>query len=159
MEIVILAVVIALVAIGAISGLVVSSRKKKLPPPPPSAPTVTAPPAEPRVGEEAERPGGEERRTVEDVGLPGSGATATEEPVVVPPAVPEAPAVEVPEPTAGRLVRLRARLSRSQNSLGKGLLTLLSRARPRPRPRTRLRPHQPHRRPPRHPAARLRHAP
>ncbi|KAF4410887.1 signal recognition particle-docking protein FtsY [Streptomyces lycii] len=127
MEIVILAVVIALVAIGAISGLVVSSRKKKLPPPPPSAPTVTAPPAEPRVGEEAERPGGEERRTVEDVGLPGSGATATEEPAVVPPAVPEAPAVEVPEPTAGRLVRLRARLSRSQNSLGKGLLTLLSR--------------------------------
>lgn len=40
---------------------------------------------------------------------------------------PEAPALEVPEPTAGRLVRLRARLARSQNSLGKGLLTLLSR--------------------------------
>lgn len=37
------------------------------------------------------------------------------------------PEIEVPEPTAGRLVRLRARLSRSQNSLGKGLLTLLSR--------------------------------
>lgn len=34
---------------------------------------------------------------------------------------------EVPEPTAGRLVRLRARLARSQNSLGRGLLTLLSR--------------------------------
>ncbi|MCA1222860.1 signal recognition particle-docking protein FtsY, partial [Streptomyces sp. 8L] len=32
-----------------------------------------------------------------------------------------------PPPPAGRLVRLRARLARSQNSLGKGLLTLLSR--------------------------------
>lgn len=35
----------------------------------------------------------------------------------------------MPEPTAGRLVRLRSRLSRSQNSLGKGLLALLSRDR------------------------------
>lgn len=43
------------------------------------------------------------------------------------PEAPAAPAVEVPEPTEGRLVRLRARLSRSQNTLGKGLLTLLSR--------------------------------
>ena len=39
----------------------------------------------------------------------------------------EAPAVEVPEPTAGRLLRLRARLSRSQGTLGKGLFALLSR--------------------------------
>lgn len=52
MDILILAVVIALVAVGLISGLVVSSRKKKqLPPPaPPSTPTITAPPAEPQVG-------------------------------------------------------------------------------------------------------------
>ncbi|MFD6661755.1 signal recognition particle-docking protein FtsY [Micromonospora chalcea] len=47
--------------------------------------------------------------------------------VEVPPV--EAPPVEVPEPTAGRLVRLRSRLSRSQNALGKGLLGLLSRDR------------------------------
>jgi fused signal recognition particle receptor len=39
----------------------------------------------------------------------------------------EAPPIEVPEPTAGRLVRLRSRLARSQSTLGKGLLTLLSR--------------------------------
>ncbi|MFI6233206.1 signal recognition particle-docking protein FtsY [Micromonospora sp. NPDC050784] len=38
-----------------------------------------------------------------------------------------APQVEVPEPTAGRLVRLRSRLSRSQNVFGKGLLGLLAR--------------------------------
>jgi fused signal recognition particle receptor len=37
------------------------------------------------------------------------------------------PALDVPEPTAGRLVRLRARLARSQSTLGKGLLSVLSR--------------------------------
>ncbi|GAA4780229.1 MULTISPECIES: signal recognition particle-docking protein FtsY [Streptomyces] len=132
MEIVILAVVIALVAIGAISGLVVSSRRKKqqLPPSaPPSTPTITAPPAEPRVGDEAETPRDEPRRPLDDIGLPtAEEATGTpvavEDPVVAEPVAPE---IEIPEPTAGRLVRLRARLARSQNSLGKGLLTLLSR--------------------------------
>jgi fused signal recognition particle receptor len=39
------------------------------------------------------------------------------------------PPLDVPEPTAGRMVRLRARLSRSQSTLGRGLLTLLSRDR------------------------------
>lgn len=123
-EIVILAVVIALVAVGLVGGLVVGSRKKKkLPPPPPSTPTIT-PPAEPHVGEEAETPRDEARRTIEEVGPPGTEAPAGEAPVVIEPEIPE---LEVPEPTAGRLVRLRTRLARSQNSLGKGLLTLLSR--------------------------------
>lgn len=35
--------------------------------------------------------------------------------------------IEIPEPAAGRLTRLRRRLARSQSSLGRGLLTLLSR--------------------------------
>ncbi|MYR37966.1 signal recognition particle-docking protein FtsY [Streptomyces sp. SID4944] len=123
-EIVILAVVIALAAVGLAGGLVVGSRKKKqLPPPPPSTPTIT-PPAEPKVGEEAETPRDEARRTIDEVGLPDATAPAEEAPVVETPAP---PALEVPEPTEGRLVRLRARLARSQNSLGKGLLTLLSR--------------------------------
>ncbi|WP_374776006.1 signal recognition particle-docking protein FtsY [Streptomyces sp. NBC_01310] len=126
MDILILAVVIALVAVGAISGLVVSSRKKKqLPPTPPSTPTITAPPAEPQVGEDAVETAEEPRRTIEEVVLPE--ATAPVEAPVAEPEAPAAPAIEVPEPTAGRLVRLRARLARSQNSLGKGLLTLLSR--------------------------------
>ncbi|MEU9734057.1 signal recognition particle-docking protein FtsY [Streptomyces sp. NPDC048002] len=127
MDIVILAVVIAVVVLGALGGLVVGSRRKKqLPPPPPAAPDITAPPAEPHVGDEAETPRDEPRRTIEEVDLPdGSAPAAVEEPPVVeelPPA-----GIEVPEPTTGRLVRLRARLSRSQNALGKGLLTLLSR--------------------------------
>ncbi|MEV6566155.1 signal recognition particle-docking protein FtsY [Streptomyces kronopolitis] len=128
METVILAVIIAVVVLGTISGLVVSGRKKKLPPSPPAAPqsSVTAPPAEPQVGEEAETPRDEERRTIEEVTLPTAEAPAAEAPAAEPEA-PAAPAIEVPEPTAGRLVRLRARLSRSQNTLGKGLLTLLSR--------------------------------
>ncbi|MER8046428.1 signal recognition particle-docking protein FtsY [Streptomyces sp. NPDC094032] len=123
----ILAVVIALVvAVAVTSGLVISGRKKKqLPPaePPSTTPTITAPPAEPHVGDEAETPREEPRRTVEEVTLPAP--EAPEAPVEEP--VAEAPEIEVPEPTAGRLVRLRARLARSQNSLGKGLLTLLSR--------------------------------
>jgi fused signal recognition particle receptor len=39
---------------------------------------------------------------------------------------PAAPALERPEPAAGRLARLRARLAKSNNILGKGLLALLS---------------------------------
>lgn len=131
MEIVILAVVIALVVILGAGGLVVGSRRKKkqqLPTAPPSTPTITKPPAEPHVGDEAEAPRDESRRTIEEVPLPGSGATAAPEALeeldVLPP-----PPIEQPEPTAGRLIRLRSRLSRSQTSLGKGLLTLLSRER------------------------------
>jgi len=39
----------------------------------------------------------------------------------------EAPPTEKPEPVAGRMARLRARLGRSESSLGRGLLGLLSR--------------------------------
>ncbi len=112
MEYVILAVVIAVIAIGAVAGLVVSGRRRKELPPKSAAATTIAPPtpSEPQVGEEAAPPREEPVQTVEEVELP-------------------APVLDVPEPTAGRLVRLRSRLSRSQNSLGKGLLTLLSRER------------------------------
>ncbi|SDH26842.1 fused signal recognition particle receptor [Sinosporangium album] len=65
-------------------------------------------------------------RLAEDEG----GVTTT----VPPPAAPVEPAVvvppvEVPPPSAGRMVRLRARLARSQTTLGKSLLELLSRDR------------------------------
>ena len=50
--------------------------------------------------------------------------------VVLPPAEPEPGLVfETPPPSAGRLVRLRSRLARSQSNLGRGLLTVLARER------------------------------
>src|SRR5262245_50976448 len=52
-----------------------------------------------------------------------------ETPVEAPVEAPAPPALEKPEGTASRLVRLRQRLSRSQGGLGKGLLALLSRDR------------------------------
>lgn len=80
-----------------------------------------------------------ETRAEEDLAGPPVEAAEAEstgilvEPPPAPPVqVPEVPAevpVEVPEPTAGRLVRLRSRLSRSQSVFGKGLLGLLSRDR------------------------------
>ncbi|MCX5310414.1 signal recognition particle-docking protein FtsY [Streptomyces sp. NBC_00154] len=128
MEFVILAVVIAaLVVAGLVSGLVVSGRKKKQLPPAPSSTPTLIPPAEPHVGEEAETPREEPRRTIEEAGPPDAQAPVAEAPAVAEPEAPAAPALEIPEPTAGRLVRLRARLARSQSTLGKGLLTLLSR--------------------------------
>jgi fused signal recognition particle receptor len=126
MDILILVAVIAVVAVAAISGLVVTRRGRRTAPPRADRPAATAPPAEPRVGEDAAPVREEERRTVEDVALPEAEAAAE---TTVAPEVPEAPPLEVPEPSAGRLVRLRARLARSQNSLGRGLLTLLSRER------------------------------
>lgn len=55
------------------------------------------------------------------------GATAVAEPEVPPvPAPPPAPEIELPPPSAGRMVRLRARLAKSQNVFGRGLLNLLA---------------------------------
>ena len=58
--------------------------------------------------------------------VPGEAPTAP--PIELPTLPDELPSlIEKPEPTAGRLVRLRARLSRSQNVFGRGLLSVLSR--------------------------------
>ncbi|MFW6641627.1 signal recognition particle-docking protein FtsY [Nocardiopsis algeriensis] len=64
------------------------------------------------------------------------GGTALAPPAQAPPPVretivpeeaePAAPELETPLPSAGRMVRLRARLARSQSSFGQGLLNLLS---------------------------------
>ncbi|GAA2107672.1 signal recognition particle-docking protein FtsY [Kitasatospora saccharophila] len=141
MEYVILAVVIAVVAIGAITGLVVSGRRRKELDKPGQAPTITAPaPAKPSPAKPAEgaaEPTAPPTATgateaTEAPEAPGAPGAPVEEPAAEEVRAEEAeaaPAIEVPEPTAGRLVRLRSRLSRSQSTLGKGLLTLLSRDR------------------------------
>jgi len=46
-----------------------------------------------------------------------------------PASVAEPAALDTPEPTAGRLARLRGRLARSQSALGRGLLSVLARDR------------------------------
>ncbi|MEV7217142.1 signal recognition particle-docking protein FtsY [Kitasatospora cineracea] len=149
MEYVILAVVIAVVAIGAITGLVVSGKRRRELDRSGRPPTVTAP-AKPEPGTTATAPAKPAEGAAEPTAPPAADAArapeapAAEEPAeeqTEAPAAGEqaeeptaeeaeaAPAIEVPEPTAGRLVRLRSRLSRSQSTLGKGLLTLLSRDR------------------------------
>ena len=60
---------------------------------------------------------------------PGETGTVTEAPPQPGVDVAAPPALDTPESTASRLVRLRQRLARSQGGLGKGLLALLSRDR------------------------------
>ncbi|MFF0576021.1 signal recognition particle-docking protein FtsY [Streptosporangium saharense] len=87
-----------------------------------SAPPVEPPEVRPVPGEEqAPSVGVAEDDDAATTTLPPPVKPA--EPMVVP------PAVEIPPPSAGRMVRLRARLARSQSTLGKGLLELLSRDR------------------------------
>ena len=74
----------------------------------------------PGVGDDAEAPRDAPKRAVTDtLELPPVHDETVE--------LEAPPAIEIPEPTAGRLQRLRARLSRSQNALGRGLLSVLSR--------------------------------
>src|SRR6202035_4207247 len=68
-----------------------------------------------------------------DQNSPGTGtATATAPPTaaeLLAPTAPPRPSLEKPPPSAGRMVRLRARLARSQSGFGTALLGLLSRDR------------------------------
>ena len=102
MEYVVVAVILLVVLVAGAVGLVVPRlRRRELPPTPPveeMPPLVETPPAVAPAEEIADAEEGQ-----------------------------AAPVVETPEPTAGRLVRLRARLSRSQNAFGRGLLSVLSR--------------------------------
>jgi fused signal recognition particle receptor len=106
---------IAVLLVGGLVGLVTSTVRRRGRTSTPSAPGTTT--VEPRVGDDAETPRDTPTRTVEDADLP-TGPVDTLEP---------APVLETPESTAGRLVRLRQRLARSQSPLGRGLLALLSR--------------------------------
>jgi fused signal recognition particle receptor len=124
MEYVVAAVILLVVlVVGAVGLVVPRMRRRPLAPPPAGGTTVIErPPAE---APDVEGP------VVEGPGVQGPGV---EVPVEQLPPLVETPVIEepgqrfeTPEPTAGRLVRLRARLSRSQNALGRGLLSVLSR--------------------------------
>jgi fused signal recognition particle receptor len=125
MEYVLIAIAIVVVALIAGVGLLVGRgrRTTRLDEDAAAGTTLTRP----RPPETREPSGS----TASGLGLPPVTEEAPEdEPLVTPEVLPEpepAVPVELPPPSAGRLVRLRSRLARSQSSLGRGLLTVLAR--------------------------------
>ncbi len=121
MEYVVAALILFVVLIAGAVGLVVPRMRRRELPPSSAAGTTTLE----RPPTAGTRPG-----TVPPVTDDELPPLIVQEPVrpgaTVAPEV-EQPTIEEPEPTAGRLVRLRARLSRSQNIFGRGLLSVLSR--------------------------------
>ncbi|WP_436526962.1 signal recognition particle-docking protein FtsY [Actinoplanes sp. HUAS TT8] len=118
MEYVVAAVILLVVLIVGAVGLVVPRmRRKELPPP---VPQVPAAPVDEELPPLIEKAPAAETPVIDE-------PVVEEAPVVEEKPVVEKPVVETPEPTAGRLVRLRARLARSQTALGRGLLSVLSR--------------------------------
>ncbi|MBG0815422.1 signal recognition particle-docking protein FtsY [Planomonospora sp. ID82291] len=111
-----LILIIAAVVVLTAGGMFLLFRQGRKAPPP-----VRPPEAPPIPEEEGQAP--PRGAVIEDE------ATTTVPPPARPVEVPVAPPVELPPPSAGRMVRLRARLARSQSTLGKGLLELLSRDR------------------------------
>ena len=106
MEYIILIVVLAVLAVGAGGFLLFQRPRRGRAIPPPSQPPA-APPSAPGGGEVT---GAESKQTA----APPQATAAVLD-------------LERPPPSAGRMVRLRARLARSQSSVGSALLNLLSR--------------------------------
>jgi len=122
-ELVILLIVAGVVVLLGGVGLLVSTvrpRRRVLPPPRPGDADRL-----PGVGDDAEVPRDTASRSVATLDLPDSDLV--EVPVEGVDAETALPGFEVPESTAGRLTRLRSRLSRSQGSMGRALFSLLSR--------------------------------
>jgi fused signal recognition particle receptor len=113
-------VLIAFVALGAGLFLVRRGRTR------PELPPKPEPEVLPGVGDDATEPRDTPRRGIEDV---GADLLVAERPAVLPEPVDQAPVLERPAPTAGRMARLRARLVRSNSAIGTVLLALLSRDR------------------------------
>ncbi|MEV6153144.1 signal recognition particle-docking protein FtsY [Nonomuraea sp. NPDC052129] len=111
--VIVIVVVVALLAAGGLFLLFRPGGKGAPPVEPPKTPQA------PTLPEQRPAPSAEEGE--------GGGATTTLPPPAQPAVV--TPEIEVPPPSAGRMVRLRSRLARSQSTLGRGLLELLSRDR------------------------------
>ncbi|UQX89977.1 signal recognition particle-docking protein FtsY [Jatrophihabitans telluris] len=130
LEILLIVLALLVVAGGLAAALVVPRRRSRSQVAPPSRTSVTkvtkaAPPppsgaVAPSSGAWLGAPPAPERVAEPPVGTAEVQAGAAEETSTL---------LDVPEPTATRMQRLRARLARSQTSLGRGLLTVLSRER------------------------------
>jgi fused signal recognition particle receptor len=116
-----IAIAVVVIAALIVVGLVLPRRRGRTAPPPPAQPQHTGPAEQPPEGPADTGTAVLDRPTELE---------APAEPTVSPPVeAPPTPFVETPEPTAGRLLRLRSRLARSQSTLGRGLLAVLSRDR------------------------------
>lgn len=125
-EYVVIGAVVAVLLVVAVAAFVVPRRRRSRAE---AAAPVPQPGVDyaPGVGDDATTPLEAPRRNVHDVSLPEGAADAAVDAAALEETL--AAPVERPESAAGRLVRLRTRLARSQSSLGKGLLALLSRER------------------------------
>ena len=95
-------------------------------PAPPTPPDRIDTSGLPTVGDDSTIPRDAPKRTIADVQLPEPDTIAPAEPAA-PPTGPTPPPVELDTiaPTEGRIDRLRGRLAKSQNALGKSVLGLL----------------------------------
>jgi fused signal recognition particle receptor len=121
-ELIIIIVAVVVVVGGGGTTLLLRSRRSAPPSPPPPS---TAP--ERGVGQGGAATTASGPASATGTAERGEAGTAVplEPDVAAPPARPAAPA-EKPPPSAGRLIRLRSRLARSQSALGGALLGLLS---------------------------------
>ena len=117
MEFVVIGAVVAVLLVVAIVVFVIPRRRSA----PPAAEPRPGIDYRPGVGDDAEPPVDTATRDLQTLPLPDDAVLEEARRL---PTIPERP-----EPSAGRLVRLRSRLARSQSTLGRGLLTLLSRER------------------------------
>jgi fused signal recognition particle receptor len=108
-------IIAVVVAVGGGGGAAVLLRSRRRVPPAPDRTASPAGTAAPAAAETAETT------------APGLAGAPPD--LAAPPGPPPVPAAEKPPPSAGRLVRLRGRLARSQSALGVVLLGLLSRDR------------------------------
>jgi fused signal recognition particle receptor len=79
----------------------------------------------PAIGDDATIPRDAPKRPISDVQLPEPDTSEVEAPPAPAPAPTPTPEVEAIAPPEGRLERLRGRLARSQNALGRSLLGLI----------------------------------
>jgi fused signal recognition particle receptor len=116
-EYLVVGVVVAIVLVGAFVGYVVSRRRR------PESPAERRPGVDLVPGVDDDAAAGVETagQRLDTVAEPDDTLVEGVERLPAPP--------ERPAPAAGRLVRLRSRLARSQSTLGRGLLSLLSRER------------------------------
>ncbi|HET7474762.1 MAG TPA: signal recognition particle-docking protein FtsY [Dermatophilaceae bacterium] len=122
-EYILIAAGIIVVGVVAAFGLVRGRRSGQQTLPPRQGPPRPGVDYAPGVGDDASTPRDAPTRTVQTG--PSVDVLGPAEPAA--PELEELPTFERPAPAAGRLQRLRARLSRSNSAIGQGLLSLLSR--------------------------------